>query len=75
MDATTVATAGVQAGDSDPIERAIARFTAAHKLFFVKRTLDELRATPAVDMSLVRHYERERLRLTRELDLLVETRA
>lgn len=71
MDATIVATAGVQVepGNSS-VEQLFARFRVAQQLFFVRATLADLRATRAGNASLLQHYEREHARLTRELGAL-----
>jgi hypothetical protein len=71
MDATTVATAGVQVEPGiDPIERVFARLRTAQQLWFISAALDDLRAAPRVDVAKVNHYERERIRLSRELEVL-----
>lgn len=70
MDATSVATAGVQVEPGDPFARVFARFRLAQQLWFVQATLADLRATPAGKAALLQHYEREHTRLSRELGAL-----
>lgn len=70
MDATGVARAEVQPAPGETtIVRAIARFTAAHKLFFVSAVLQELRQAPLVNPATLEHFEREHARLSRELGI------
>jgi len=70
MDATTVATVGVQVAPAHSIEQLFARFRTAQQLWFVKATLADLHATRAGKGALVEHYQREQVRLTRELEVL-----